>query len=135
MPEESINIFISNIYTVAIFTGVFNLIFIVLFLVSRSLHSASARLKTEISGDAAKTDSTGREALSLFITRKDIFLPKTLFALGLIFIYTLFFLLIIIFSIHFTTSVKIDGGIYIIFLLVFLIILCSVYAVRSKIFK
>ncbi len=39
MPEESINIFISNIYTVAIFLGVFILIFLVLFIISRFLNS------------------------------------------------------------------------------------------------
>jgi amino acid transporter len=139
MPEDSINIFVSNIYTVAIFTGVFLVIFFALFFLSGFLHKKIAGIKDDGSmlrkNEPEKKVHIRHAMPGLFEVKKDISFLKTLLSLGIIMVMVIFFLLLIILSIHFTTSFKMDGSIYIIFLLIFLIVLSAVYATKSNILK
>lgn len=144
MPEESINIFITNIYTVAIFTGVFLFIFLILFLISKRLNTRAKNIKSLNQQEtdsifsrepAHKNSIPDKYGSTLFRLGKDTSLIKTLFTLSLIFIFILFFLLIIILTFHFTLSFKMDGGFYLIFLLIFIIFVSAVYAIKSGIIK
>ena len=127
MPEESINIFIDNIYAIAIFTGVFLVIFLVLFLLSRFFRKKSTGKKSKKSISVRDT--------GYFILHRDTSLPATLFVAGLIFVSIVFLFLLIILSVYFVTSFQVDRSLYMVFLLVFLILLVTVYVIRSKILK
>jgi|GEM_PF-1218528 len=141
MPEESINIFISNIYTFAIFLGVFILIFLVLFIISRFLNNKITkfyqhdnRVNLTNTKDIRKLRNYSEHIKipKLFQLKKDFNILKTLFVIGIIFIFSLFFLILIILSFHFTESFKIDGGLYIIILILFLTIVFTIYIVKSR---
>jgi len=127
MPEESINIFISNIYTIAIFTGIFLLIVLVLFLLSRFFKKKSIGKKSKKSIATGDTRS--------FILHRDPSLSATLFVAGLIFVSIVFLILLIVLSVYFVTTFQVGRIVYMVFLIVFLILLTAVYVIRSKILK
>ena len=127
MPEESINIFISNIYAIVIFAGIFLAIFFILFLLSRLFKRKSRSKKSSKAAGTADGIS--------FIQRKDTGLSATLFVAGLLFVSVVFLFLLIILSVYFVTSFQVDRSLYLVFLIVFFILLATIYVIRSKILK
>ncbi len=127
MPEESINIFINNIYAIAIFTGILLVVFLILFLVSRLFFKRSNHEKS-------KESLTIKEPKS-FILHSDPGMSRTIFAAGLIFINIIFLVLLVFLSIYFATNFRVDKSLYTLILIVFLIILSAAYVIRSGIFR
>ena len=135
MPEESINIFISNIYSIAIFMAVAFFIFIVLFLISRFF--IYNRKKNELFHKLEQADhqtpkSSTAGKYSGFHLNKDIYLAKNLFVFGIVFILVIFFILLFLLALNFTVNFQIGGGLFLIIGIVFLIIVTVVYFVKSK---
>ena len=135
MPEESINIFISNIYSIAIFMAVVFFIFIVLFLISRVF--IYNRKKNELFHKLEQTVQQTSKSLTVekysgFHLNKDIYLAKNLFVLGIVFILVIFFILLLLLTLNFTANFQIGSGLFLIIGIVFLIILTVVYFVKSK---
>ena len=135
MPEESINIFISNIYSIAIFMAVAFFIFIVLFLASRFF--IYNRKKNELfhkleqaDRQAPKSSTAGK--YSGFHLNKDIYLAKNLFVFGIVFILVIFFILLLLLTLNFTANFQLGSGLFLIIGIVFLIIFTVVYFVKSK---
>jgi hypothetical protein len=58
-----------------------------------------------------------------------------LFTAGFIFTGVIFMILLILLSIYFVTNFQVDKGLYLIFLIIFLLLLLTVYAIKSKIVK
>ena len=136
MPEESINIFISNIYAIAIFTGLFAAIFLCLFFISRVLifrtrRSAQSRREEKTSLEAGDQKHAG----TMLIIRKDIYFKKNLLVAGLLFIFTALFIILILLSFLFATQFRMDGSFYMIFAIIFIILVMTVYIVRSKLLE
>ena len=129
MPEESINIFISNIYTAAIFTGVFIILFMLLFFLSRIfvLRSKKHEKHFKPAGDSRLGLTS-----SLLSLNKDINLLKNLFVAGLIFVLSVFFIMLILLSYYLANNFKIDSSLYMIIVIIFLILAIAVYVVKSR---
>jgi len=127
MPEESINIFISNIYAIAIFTGVFIILFLFLFILSRVFILRSKK-NTKPTGDSAPGPAS-----SLLTLNKDINILKNLFVAGLIFVLSIFFIILILLTFYLANNFKMDSSLYMIIAIVFLIIAIAVYVVKSRI--
>jgi hypothetical protein len=130
MPEESINIFISNIYAIAVFTGVFIILFLFLFILSRVF---ILRSKKHSKHPKPTGDSTQGPVASLLTLNKDINILKNLFIAGLIFVLSIFFIILILLTFYLTNNFKMDSGLYMIIVIVFLIIAIAVYVIKSKI--
>jgi amino acid transporter len=130
MPEESINIFISNIYAIAVFTGVFIILFIFLFILSRIfiLRSKKHTKHLKPAGDSAPGPTS-----SLLTLNKDINILKNLFIAGLIFVLSIFFIILILLSFYVANNFKMDSSLYMIIAIVFLILAIAVYVVKSRI--
>ncbi len=138
MPEESINIFISNIYAIAIFTGFFVAIFLVLFFISRILIQKTKRIETgskDLSSHEGQNQQQSGKSGSVIIIRKDIYILKNLFISGILFIFVIFFIILMLLSYLFATDFRMEGSLYIIFALIFLIIAITIYIVKSKIIE
>lgn len=135
MPEESINIFISNIYSITIFIAIVLTIFIVLFLMSRFFIYNRKKKELPYRPDQSdrqisKSPTVGK--YSGFYLNKDIYLAKNLFVFGIIFILVIFFVLLLLLALNFTVKFQIGGGLFLIIWLISLIIFTAVYFVKSK---
>jgi hypothetical protein len=130
MPEESINIFISNIYTIAVFTGVFILLFLFLFILSRIF---ILRSKKSVKHTKSTVYPAPGPAHSLLTLNKDINVLKNLFIAGLIFVLSVFFIILILLTFYLAYNFKMDSSLYMIIAIVFLIIAIAVYVVKSRI--
>ena len=135
MPEESINIFISNIYSIAIFMAVVFFIFIVLFLISRVF--IYNRKKNELFHKLEQTVQQTPKSLTVekysgFHLNKDIYLAKNLFVLGIVFILVIFFILLLLLALDFTAKFQLSGSLFLTIGIIFLIIFTVVYFVKSK---
>lgn len=130
MPEESINIFISNIYAIAVFTGVFIILFIFLFILSRIF---VLRSKKHVKHLKSAVDVEPGQASSLLILNKDINVLKNLFVAGLIFVLSIFFVVLILLAFYLANNFKMDSSLYMIIAIVFFILAIAVYVVRSRI--
>ena len=127
MPEESINIFISNIYSTAIFTAVFAVLFLFMFAVSRILMKKT--------GEKIKNtqDRSSRRVFNPYEINKDTGYLKTVFVAGTVFIMAVLFIFLIILTVYFANNFIIDGSLYLIFITVFLILAITVYLIKSRI--
>jgi len=127
MPAESINIFISNIYATAIFTGIFTLILLVIFLISRIL----------IFKTGQTSSSAGKEKhpqkFSLYELNKDTSLLKTLLVTGMVFVMVLFLIFLLLLTMYFASKFVMDGSLYLIFVILCLILVSTVYVIKSRI--
>jgi len=135
MPEESINIFISNIYSIVIFIAVAFFIFIILFLLSRFF--IYNRKKKELShkldqASFQEPQSINAGKYSGFHLNKDIYLAKNLFNFGIVFILVIFFVLLLLLALDFAVKFQMGGGLFLIIGIVFLIIITAVYFVKSR---
>lgn len=130
MPEESINIFISNIYATAIFTGVFLILFLFLFILSRVF---ILRSKRHTKHTKPASDSAPGPSYSLLTLNKDINILKNLFIAGLIFVLSIFYIILILLTFYLAKNFKMDSGLYMIIAIVFLIMAIAVYVVKSRI--
>ena len=135
MPEESINIFISNIYSIAIFIAIVLFIFIILFLISRFF--IYNRKKKELFHNLEQPGHQAPKSLTVekysgFHLNKDIYLAKNLFVFGITFILVIFFILLLLLALNFTVKFQMGGGLFLIIGIVFLIIFTVVYFVKSK---
>jgi hypothetical protein len=135
MPEESINIFISNIYSISIFIAIAFFVFIILFLMSRffiyTRKNKGLFHKME-QADHQKPKSLTAGKYSGFHLNKDIFLAKNLFVFGIVFILIIFFILLLLLALNFMAKFQTGGGLFLIIGIVFLIIFTVVYFVKSK---
>ena len=127
MPEESINIFISNIYSTAIFTAVFAVLFLFMFAVSRILMKKTGE-KIKIT-----EDQSSRRVFNPYEINKDTGYLKTVFVAGTVFIMAVLFIFLIILTVYFANNFIIDGSLYLIFITVFLILAITVYLIKSRI--
>jgi len=132
MPEESINIFISNIYAVAVFTGVFIILFLFLFILSR-IFVLRSRKRTKHLNPKPTGDSVPDQTPSLLTLNKDINILKNLFAAGLVFVLSIFFIILILLTFYLANNFKMDSSLYMIIAIVFLILAIAVYVVKSRI--
>jgi len=135
MPEESINIFISNIYSIAIFIAIVLFIFIILFLMSRFF--IYNRKNKELFHKLEQADHQAPKSLTVgnysgFHLNKDIYLAKNLFVFGIVFILVIFFILLLLLVLNFTANFQIGGGLFLIIGIIFLMIFTVVYFVKSK---
>ena len=130
MPEESINIFISNIYAIAVFTGVFIILFLLLFILSRVfvLRSKKHEKHFKPAGDSRLGLTS-----SLLSLNKDINILKNLFIAGLIFVLSIFFIILILLTFYLANNFKMDSSLYMIIAIVYLIIAIADYVVKSRI--
>jgi len=140
MPEESINIFINNIYSITIFVAVVFFIFIILFLMSRFFiydrkknesfnkpeHSKPEQADSQLPKGAAVIKYSG------FHLNKDIYLAKNLFVFGTAFVLVIFFILLLLLTLNFVEKFQLNGSLFLIIGIVFLIIFTAVYFVKSK---
>jgi len=127
MPEESINIFISNIYSTAIFTAVFAVLFLFMFAVSRILMKKTGE-KIKIT-----EDQSSRRVFNPYEINKDTGYLKTVFVAGTVFIMAVLFIFLIILTVYFANNFIIGGSLYLIFITVFLILAITVYLIKSRI--
>ncbi len=131
MPEESINIFISNIYSIAIFSVVILIIFLTLFLISKIFIRRGKKNRTDSNYSDAKPRIPGQ----VFSLNKDTDILKTLLVTGILFVLMVLLVLLIMLSMYFVTNFKMDSALYMIFAIVFLILVLTVYIVKSKIIR
>ena len=132
MPGESINIFISNIYAIAVFTGVFVALFLFLFILSRIFVLKSKKRSKHLNLNIAAGDASSQTS-SLLTLNKDINILKNLFVAGLVFVLSVFFIILILLTFYLANNFKIDSSLYMIFAIVFLILAIAVYVVKSRI--
>jgi len=148
MPEESINIFISNIYSIAAFAAVFLFVFIFLFFLSRILiykfrvkkyrtvdngNLTFSKEKLRIPAAKNETEEKKISEPGFFNLRKDLNIIKDLFVIGVIFISTIFFILLMMLSFYLVTNIQEGNGLYLVLTIVFLILIFVVYTIKSKI--
>ncbi len=127
MPEESINIFISNIYSTAIFTAVFAVMFLFLFALSKILTRKTGAKIKNIENPAS------RKVFNPYEINKDAGYLKTVFIAGTVFIMAVLFIFLIILTVYFANNFIIDSSLYLIFITVFLILTITVYLIKSRI--
>jgi hypothetical protein len=127
MPEESINIFISNIYSTAIFTAVFALLFLFMLAVSKILKAKTGAKIKNIE------DPAQRGFFNPYEINKDTGYLKTVFVAGTVFIMAVLFIFLIILTVYFANNFIIDSSLYLIFITVFLILAITVYLIKSRI--
>lgn len=134
MPEESINIFITNIYSIAIFIAVVFFIFVILFLLSRffiyNRKSSEPVHKPEYAEQVPKHLPAGK--YSGFHLNKDIYLTKNLYVFGILFILVIFFILLLLLVLNFSVRFQMNRSLLLIIGIVFLIIFGAVYFVKSR---
>ena len=135
MPEESINIFIRNIYSITIFMAIVFFIFIVLFLISRFFiyNRNNRQLFHELkqAGQQSQKILTAGK-YSGFHLNKDIYLVKNLFVFGIVFNMVIFFILLLLLTLSFTVKFQIGGDLFLTIGIVFLIIIAVFYFIKSK---
>jgi hypothetical protein len=128
MPEESLNLYISNIYAIVIFTIVVIFIFIMLFLLSRFfIYSINNKTFSEKGYQVRKAE--------LYKVKKDINLSKNIFIFGIVFIFITFFILLILLTLNFASNFKLGDSLYLLVGIIFLLIALSVYLAKSEVFK
>lgn len=128
MPEESLNLYISNIYAIVIFTIVVIFIFIMLFLLSRFfIYSINNKTFSENGYQVRKAE--------LYKVTKDINLSKNIFIFGIVFIFITFFILLILLTLNFASNFKLGNSLYLLLGIIFLLIAISVYLVKSEVLK
>lgn len=135
MPEESINIFISNIYSIVIFIAIVFFIFIILFLLSRFFiynrnNKELFHKSDQESYQAPKSLTVGK--YSGFHLNKDIYLAKNLFNFGIVFILVIFFILLLLLALDFAVKFQMGGSVFLIIGIIFLMIFTVIYFVKSK---
>ncbi|MBM3700127.1 MAG: hypothetical protein FJW68_04310 [Actinobacteria bacterium] len=127
MPEESINIFISNIYSTAAFTAVFALLFLFVFALSKVLmRKTGEKIKN-------KEGQPSHKVFNHYEINKDTGYLKTVFVAGSVFILAVLFIFLIILTVYFANNFIIGGSLYLIFITVFLILAITVYLIKSRI--
>jgi hypothetical protein len=127
MPEESINIFISNIYSTAIFTAVFAVLFLFMFAVSKILMRKTGQ-KIKITANPGP-----QRVFNPYEINKDTGYSRTVFIAGTVFIMAVLFIFLIILTVYFANNFAIDSSLYLIFITVFLILAITVYLIKSRI--
>ena len=136
MPGEEINIFVSNIYTIAIFIAFFAAIFLGIFFVSRIFIYRSRKSgQGSIQEKQIISSSDKQTAGLMMVVRKDNYIKKNLFVTGLLLIFAILFILLILLSFLFATQFRMDGSFYMIFAIIFLIIAITIYAMKSKLLE
>ncbi|MGM0365654.1 MAG: hypothetical protein ACQEP5_03860 [Actinomycetota bacterium] len=112
MLEETIGAYIDNIFKFIIFIGVSLLVFLALFLIAK------------------KSRKSGR---GIRFFKKDPLLLKNLFALGLIFVMLLLFVLLVSNIIVLIVEFQLGAPLYILIGFLFILLLISAYIVKSRI--
>lgn len=129
MPEESIAAYVNNIIAFTLFIVVVTMIFVALFLLSRTL---IYRTRREYKAESKKEFYTGR-TLYLFDYKKDPYQSKNFFILALAFISMISFILLILLVFSYIRKPVPGLNMYLIIAIVLYFILAVVYVIRSKI--
>jgi len=129
MPEESIAAYINNIIAFTLFIAVITLIFVALFLLSRTL---IYRNRKEYSTGPERELYTGRP-LFLFSYKKDPYRSKNIFILALAFSYVISFILLILMVFNYSKDPVPGFNMYLVIAIVLYFILTVVYVIKSKI--
>ncbi len=126
MPEESVAAYVNNIMTFALFTAVIILVFVALFLLSRTLiYRVGSKQRTE-----------PEKEFSLYRPvnyRRDPNRFKNMFILGTIFISIVFFIFLIISVLNYAVEPAVGLNLYLIGGMIFYFILIAAYIVKSGI--
>ena len=126
MPEESVAAYVNNIITFALFTAVIILVFIALFLLSRTL---IYRIGSKQRIEPGKEISPYRPVNY----KRDPYRLKNMFILGLIFISIVFFIFLVISVLNYAREPALGLNLYLIAGMIFYFILIAVYIVKSRI--
>lgn len=135
MPEESINLYISNISSLILFIAVAVFIFLVLFLISKIIIFRNRKKNIEdfkfyrIEGEGKESNKIS----GLLFLKKDIYIKKNIFIFGLVFISSIFFVLLITLVLSFATQIQLGMSLFVIVGLLFLLLVISIYIIKSKI--
>jgi len=135
MPEESINLYISNISSLVLFIAVVVFIFLVLFLISKVIIFRSRKKNSKafkfyrIEGEGKKSNKIS----GLLFLKKDIYIKKNIFIVGLVFIFSIFFVLLIALILSFATQIQLGTNLFAVLGLLFLLLVISIYIIKSKI--
>jgi len=126
MPEESVAAYVNNIMAFALFTAVIILVFVALFLLSRTLiYRVGSKQRTE-----------PEKEFSLYRPvnyRRDPNRFKNMFILGTIFISIVFFIFLIISVLNYAVEPAVGLNLYLIGGMIFYFILIAAYIVKSGI--
>jgi hypothetical protein len=134
MPEESINLYISNISSLILFIAVAVFIFLVLFLISKIIIFRNRKKNIEdfkfyrIEGEGKESNKIS----GLLFLKKDIYIKKNIFIFGLVFISSIFFVLLITLVLSFATQIQLGMSLFVIVGLLFLLLVISIYIIKSK---
>lgn len=134
MPEESINLYISNISSLILFIAVVVFIFLVLFLISKVIIFRSRKKNIEAS-EFYRIEEEGKKSnkiSGLLFLKKDIYIKKNIFTFGLVFIFSIFFVLLITLVLSFATQIQLGMSLFVIIGLLFLLLVISIYIIKSK---
>jgi hypothetical protein len=129
MPEESIAAYINNIIAFTLFIAVITLIFVAIFLLSRTL---IYRNRKEYRTGQERELFAGRP-LFLFRYKKDPYRSKNIFILALSFSYVISFILLILMVFNYSKDPVPGFNMYLIIAIILYFILTVVYVIKSKI--
>src|SRR5680860_33786 len=128
MPVKTIASYISNLSSLGIMILVALFLFLLIFIISKLLIRANLNAEQREEKKYNKNISN-RE----IILNKDPNIFENLAALGIFFLMSIIFILLVLFFLVFNSLISIKISLY--FFVLFIIISASVYIVKSKIFK
>jgi len=130
MPVKTIASYISNLSSLGIMILVALFLFLLIFIISKLLIRANLNAEQREEKKYNKNISN-RE----IILNKDPNIFENLAALGIFFLMSIIFILLVLFFLVFNSLISIKISLYFIIFVLFIIISASVYIVKSKIFK
>jgi len=136
MPGESVAAYINNTITFIIFILVCIIIFVLIYLVSASMRKRVLRRNPGI--PFSETDGIGRDKSSTEVYRcimADPFKKRNMALLGMSFILTMLFIILMLASLYFSLNIGLSITISLICLIIFSTSVILVYIFRSGIIK
>jgi len=130
MPVQSIASYISNLTSLGIMTLIALFLFLIIFVISKLL--VRANLNAGQRGEKKDTKNIPNREIVL---NKDPNILINLAALGIFFLMSIIFILLVLFFLVFNSLISIKISLYFIIFVLIFIIAASVYIVKSKIFK
>ena len=130
MPAQSIASYISNLSSLGIMILIALFLFLIIFIVSKLL------IKTNLSTrQQEKIKDNKNISNKAIILNKDPNIFVNLAALGIFFLMSIIFILLVLFFLIFNDLINIKISLYFIIFVFIFIISASIYIVKSKIFK
>ena len=130
MPVQSIASYISNLSSLGIMILIALFLFLIIFIISKLLIKANLSTKQR---DGVKDNKNISNKAIIINNDPNIFV--NLAALGIFFLISIIFILLVLFFLIFNDLINIKISLYFIVFVFIFIISASVYIVKSKIFK